>query len=994
MPNVYKPRRFVLLCLLMLLAAGQSFGNLGSIGALQGNPPEIIGIDFPSKIQADGKAVQGNIFFKDSDGDIVKVKFEVVQGDPSSLQLKPGWEFDPQVIGKKDGIIPFKMSATAAQKTVRLRVTLSDRTGKSASKEHVFEAVQAPKIAPVLRVSPESLSFSGEVGQAIPSQTLTVTNVGGGNLRWTANTNDPWLSLSRTSGGPVGANASETITITVNTANLPEGRKEGKITVTATEAWNSPLVVVISLVLTTSTPPRLPVLQVRPTSLNFTGKIGEPSPPVQTLEITNTGGGTLSWVAGADVPWIQLKLSSGAAPATVTVSVQLTGLAAGTHPGKIIINAPGAQNSPAVIAVTLKLDPLRPPPRIGVSPGRFSFSATQGSSDPTSQTLTITNIGVETLNWTVTIDAPWLNLQPTQGQLDAGKSATVTVAARIAGLGVGEYRGQISVTDPKADNSPVPVTVTLTIQPPPTLQVSPSSLSFQIEYGRGNPPTQALNITSSGSPLVWGAASNVRWLQLNPLRSTTPASVTVSVEVVGLNPDTHRAEIVITAEGAVNSPITIPVTLTIAPQRLPDLVVALGQLPVRARPGDTIQLENTVTNRGMADSGPSRLGFYLSPNSNFDRTDLLLETRAVNNLSPSAVSKTTTMVYLPVDLFSKPGFQPGSLFFIVVADDQNQVAESDEQNNTAVGSLVIEKRTITPRVVGQIFTGGRRPTGIAATNEYVFVANGETNNLSVIEVATSRVKPDLVPVGSSPMAVAVSPNGAWVYVANYDSNDVSVVDVRAFKEISRIKVGKGPFGVAFSPDGKRVYVTNFDSNDISVIDTTSRQVVQTIKEIAFPSDIKVSPDGRQAYVASIEIVVVDLERGRMLGEIEVEQFPWRLAIAPDGQFVYATIDPNGSGTPGKVQVISAEEYETIATIEIGLDPLGLAITPYGGFLFAVNYTSNNVSVIDVQERNVIATLSEMMFLFQPLEVAITPDGRKAFVTNKSNSVSVIELESR
>jgi len=49
-------------------------------------------------------------------------------------------------------------------------------------------------------------------------------------------------------------------------------------------------------------------------------------------------------------------------------------------------------------------------------------------------------------------------------------------------------------------------------------------------------------------------------------------------------------------------------------------------------------------------------------------------------------------------------------------------------------------------------------------------------------------------------------------------------------------------------------------------------------------------------------------------------------------------------------------------------------------------------VIDTQQQKVITTLSEMMFLFEPLEVAITPDGHKAFVTNKSNSVSVIEME--
>jgi len=979
----------------MLLTAGQSFGNLGSVGAIQGSPPKITKIDFPAQIRANGEKVQGYIGFEDPDGDIIKVRFEIVQGDAGSLQLKPGWEFDPQVIGKKDGIIFFQMSATAAQKTVRMRVTLSDRAGnQSIPKDHIFEVVQAPKTKPVLRVSPESLSFSGEVNRTIPSQTLTVTNVGGGSLRWNASTSTdaPWLNVSRSSGGPLGADQSDSITVSVNTANLPQGRREGQITISSAEAWNSPLTVLVSLNLSAPTPSQPPVLQVRPASLNFSGKVGDTSLPSQTIEISNTGGGVLSWVAGADVTWVRLTPMSGTAPTTVTVSVQPAGLAAGIHLGKVIINAPGAQNSPAIVTVTLTLEgpPVRPP-RIGVSPGSLNFSIRQGQPDPASQTLTITNIGEGTLNWAATATISWLGLQPAQGQLETGRSATVTVAVRTAGLSVGEHRGQITISDPKADNSPVSVIVTLTIQPPALLQVSPSSLSFQAEAGRGNPDPQTLTLSSSSSPLTWSAASNSPWIRLSPTRGTTPASLIVSVEITNLTPDTYRGEIVLSADGAQNTPITVPVTLVIAPLRLPDLIVSIGRLPSQVRPGDAIQLDNTVTNQGTADADPSRLGFYLSPDRTFDRTDLLLETRAVSSLSPGAASKATTTLRLPLDLFNRPGFQPGTLFIIVIVDDQNQVAESDEQNNTAIGTLTVQKRMITPRVVGQVFTGGVRPTGIAATNEYVFVANGETNNLSVIEVATSRVKPDLIPVGSSPMAVAVSPNGAWVYVANYDSNDVSVIDGRTLKEVARIKVGKGPFGVAFSPNGQRAYVTNFDSNDISVIDTSSRQVIQTIKEIPSPSDIKVSPDGKRAYVASVEIVVVDLERGRVLREVEVDEFPWRLAFAPDGQFVYATIDPNGLGTPGKVQVISAQTNRVIANIDIGLDPLGLAVTPDGGFLLAVNYTSNNISVIDTQQQKVITTLSEMMFLFEPLEVAITPDGCKAFVTNKSNSVSIIEL---
>lgn len=56
--------------------------------------PIILGVDFSKEIPADGNKFLGTVRFRDTDGDIVLAKFEVVQA-----RLFSPFEFDPGVSG-------------------------------------------------------------------------------------------------------------------------------------------------------------------------------------------------------------------------------------------------------------------------------------------------------------------------------------------------------------------------------------------------------------------------------------------------------------------------------------------------------------------------------------------------------------------------------------------------------------------------------------------------------------------------------------------------------------------------------------------------------------------------------------------------------------------------------------------------------------------------------------------------------------------------------
>jgi YVTN family beta-propeller protein len=78
-------------------------------------------------------------------------------------------------------------------------------------------------------------------------------------------------------------------------------------------------------------------------------------------------------------------------------------------------------------------------------------------------------------------------------------------------------------------------------------------------------------------------------------------------------------------------------------------------------------------------------------------------------------------------------------------------------------------------------------------------------------------------------------------------------------------------------------------------------------------------------------------------------------------------------------------------IAIGATPFGIAITPDGRSAYVTNYSAGKVSMIDTQAKQMAGL--PIGVGMKPSGIAITPDGREAFLTNgASSSVSVIDTE--
>lgn len=104
-------------------------------------------------------------------------------------------------------------------------------------------------------------------------------------------------------------------------------------------------------------------------------------------------------------------------------------------------------------------------PAIGLSTNELSYQVRYGNPAFT-DSFTVRNSSVGTLNYTITEDGSWLDISPTIGT-STGETDTITVTITPAGVDVGIHSATITVTDPAASNSAQTIAVSLTIEPYP-----------------------------------------------------------------------------------------------------------------------------------------------------------------------------------------------------------------------------------------------------------------------------------------------------------------------------------------------------------------------------------------------------------------------------------------------------------------------------------------------------------------------------------------------
>ena len=289
----------------------------------------------------------------------------------------------------------------------------------------------------------------------------------------------------------------------------------------------------------------------------------------QSFQVSNSGGGTLSYTISDDVTWLSCSPSTGASTGeqdAITVTYSTSGLSAGTYSGTITVAATGASNTPQTIPVSLTVS-APPPPAAAISrtPTTLSSTCTQGTN-VASQSFEVWNSGGGNLSYTISDNVGWLACNVTSGT-STGEHDAVTVTYSTSTMTAGTYSATITIAATGASNTPQTIPVSLTVNAAPSaISRTPSSLSASCTQG-ANASSQTFQVSNSGGgTLSYTISDDASWLSCTPTSGTSTGeqdTITVSYSTSGLAAGTYSGTITIAATGASNTPQTIPVSLTV-----------------------------------------------------------------------------------------------------------------------------------------------------------------------------------------------------------------------------------------------------------------------------------------------------------------------------------------------------------------------------------------------------------------------------------------------
>jgi len=199
-----------------------------------------------------------------------------------------------------------------------------------------------------------------------------------------------------------------------------------------------------------------------------------------------------------------------------------------------------------------------------------------------------------------------------------------------------------------------------------------------------------------------------------------------------------------------------------------------------------------------------------------------------------------------------------------------------------------------------------------------------------------------------------------VYVVNQDNDTITSIDADKLQKLAELAVYRRPESLALTPDGK-LWVVHRDDYAVAVVDP-DRFVIEGGFRLPYasqPVGVAMSPTGDAAYVSLMavgKLLKLDPRTGAVIGEVTVGARPRGISVSHDGKDVYVTrfISPD---TGGEVVKVDAAAMKVATRIVLRLD--------------AETVDS------DLQARG----LPNYLF-----SIALTPDGRQAWVPGKKDNI--------
>ena len=307
-----------------------------------------------------------------------------------------------------------------------------------------------------------------------------------------------------------------------------------------------------------------------PQQLSLAAPAGSPTPAVTTVTVVSSPS-NLQFDAAVryltpESGWLSVSPSTGAVPATLTISADASKLPAGTYRGQVTVSA-GPSRIGAWVDVYFTVG-SGTGGDVAVSPSSLTFI---GETNSAPQTLSVASAtgasGAVQYSAFASSAGNWLSVKPPTGTLPA----TLNVTTLVVGLNTGSYSGTITITPAGGRPTVVPVSLIVGGTGAGTITLSQTAVTIRHQIGTPAPPLQAIDVlTSSGASLPFTAGTTTPWIGLvtavnqQPASSVTglaPGEFGVVIQPTGLAAGTYAGTVTVAVSG--QPPQDVPVSLTV-----------------------------------------------------------------------------------------------------------------------------------------------------------------------------------------------------------------------------------------------------------------------------------------------------------------------------------------------------------------------------------------------------------------------------------------------
>jgi uncharacterized protein (TIGR03437 family) len=436
-------------------------------------------------------------------------------------------------------------------------------------------------------IAPTTLNFAYAVGgDSPPLQYVTISGSGTYTISTSPSGTTNFISASGTGTAPgqIGVGV---------VGGLPAGTYSGAISIATSSGTQS---VAVNLTVAAGA-----VVMANPGSFNISWQPGSGN-TVSSLSIYASDGSAVPITVASSANWVTLAgVTSTTTPASAQVTINPAGLANGLNSATITVTATGAANTKVTIPVVALVSGSSGggSGNLTLSASSLTFNAIVNGAQPASQTLGVSTSATGTA-FTASVPSSgcgWLTVSPV-GNLVTNQNLTVSV--NQAGYAVNTYSCNITLTSGGLTQT-VPVSMVVSSSGSGggsgNVSVSPASLTFTYTQGGEAPGLQGIVVSSSSGSSNVGITTSVTsgssWLSVTPTQAATQVTLSVSVNVTGLDAGTYSGNIRISPNGG--TAVNIPVTLTV--QSL-TVTATPATLTFSYRAGDPAPAAQTVSVAG------------------------------------------------------------------------------------------------------------------------------------------------------------------------------------------------------------------------------------------------------------------------------------------------------------------------------------------------------------------------------------------------------------